>query len=51
MANERHKPKEIVVKLQRVDARAGRGMARVDAIREVHVAAQAYIGGANSMVG
>jgi hypothetical protein len=35
LANKRHKPEEIVTKLQQVDVFLGRGMARVDAIREV----------------
>ncbi|MES0864964.1 IS3 family transposase, partial [Ruegeria sp. SCPT10] len=37
MANKRHKPEEIVQKLRQVDVLAGQGIARVDAIREVHI--------------
>lgn len=42
MANKRHKPEEIVTKLRQVDMRVGRGMARLDAIREVRITEQTY---------
>ncbi|MEZ5933895.1 MAG: IS3 family transposase [Alphaproteobacteria bacterium] len=42
MANKRHKPEEIVQKLRQVDVLVGRGMARVDAIREVRITEQTY---------
>lgn len=37
MANRRHKPEEILSKLPQVEVLVGRGMARVDAIREVRI--------------
>ncbi len=42
MATKRHKPEEIVSKLRQVDVLVGRGMARVDAIRQVSIAQQTY---------
>jgi hypothetical protein len=42
MANKRRKPEEIVQKLQQVDVLVGKGMARVDGIREVRVTEQTY---------
>ena len=35
MAIKRHKPEEIVAKLRQVEVLVGRGMARIDAIREL----------------
>ena len=40
MANKRHKPEEIVQKLRHVDVLVGRGVARVDASREVRITGQ-----------
>lgn len=40
MASKRHKPEEIVTKLQQFDVLFGQGMARVDAIREVRITEQ-----------
>jgi len=40
MATKRHKPEEIVTKLQQVEVLVGQGMARVDAIREVRILSQ-----------
>lgn len=42
MSNKRHKPEEIVAKLRQVEVLVGRGMARVDAIREVSITEQTY---------
>lgn len=42
MSNKRHKPEEIVAKLRQVEVLIGRGMARVDAIREVSITEQTY---------
>ena len=42
MANERHKPEEIVAKLRQVEVLVGQGMARIDAIREIGVVEQTY---------
>ena len=42
MANKRHKPAEIVTKLRQVEVVVGRGMARIDAIREVRVTEQTF---------
>ncbi|BBU54859.1 hypothetical protein KU6B_11240 [Mameliella alba] len=42
MATKRHKPEEIVTKLRQVEVFVGRGMARVEAIREVRIAEQTY---------
>lgn len=43
MANKRYTPEEIVPKLRQVEVLIGRGMARVDAIRELRLMAQADI--------
>ena len=42
MSNKRHKPEEIVTKLRQVEVLVGRGMARIDAIREIGVVEQTY---------
>ena len=42
MANKRHKPEEIVLKLRQVEVLAGQGTARVDAIRKVGITEQTY---------
>jgi transposase len=42
MAIKRHKPEEIVTKLRQVEVLVGRGMSRIDAIREVSIAEQTY---------
>lgn len=42
MANKRHKPEEIVTKLRQVEVLVGRGMARIDAIREVRITEQTF---------
>jgi len=42
MSNKRHKPEEIVAKLRQVEVLVGRGMARLDAIREVSITEQTY---------
>ncbi len=42
MAIKRHKPEEIVAKLRRVEVLVGRGMARIDAIREISIREQTY---------
>ena len=42
MANKRHKPAEIVTKLRQVEVVVGRGMARIDAIREVRITEQSF---------
>ena len=42
MARKRHKPEEIVTKPRQVEVLVGQGMARVDAIREVHITEQTY---------
>ena len=42
MANKRHKPEEIVTKLQQVEVLVGQGMARIDAIRQVRIVEQTY---------
>ncbi len=42
MANKRHKPEEIVLKLRQVDVLVGQGMVRVDAIRQVSITEQIY---------
>ncbi len=42
MAIKRHKPEEIVAKLRQVEVLVGRGMARIDAIREISIGEQTY---------
>jgi len=42
MATKRHKPEEIVSKLRQVDLLVGKGLARIDAIRQVQITEQAY---------
>ncbi len=42
MAIKRHKPEEIVAKLRQVEVLVGRGMARIDAIREISITEQTY---------
>ena len=42
MSNKRHKPEDIVAKLRQVEVLVGRGMARIDAIREVSITEQTY---------
>ena len=40
MANKRHKPEEIIIKLRQFAVLVGHGMARVDANREARITAQ-----------
>ena len=42
MSNKRHKPEEIVAELRQVEVLVGRGMSRIDAIREVSITEQTY---------
>ncbi len=42
MANQRHKPEEIVQKLRQGHVLVGQGMQRVDAIREGRITEQTY---------
>ena len=42
MAIKRHKLEEIVAKLRQVEVLVGRGMARIDAIREISIREQTY---------
>jgi len=42
MASKRHTPEEIVSKLRRVEVLVGQGMARLDAIRELHITEQTF---------
>lgn len=42
MATKRHKPEEIVSKLRQVDLLVGKGLARIDAIRQVQITGQTY---------
>ncbi len=42
MAIKRHKPEEIVAKLRQVEVLVGRGMAGIDAIREISIGEQTY---------
>ena len=42
MANNRHKPEEIVTKQRQVEVLVGQGMARIDAIREVRITEQIF---------
>ena len=42
MANKRYKLEEIVTKLRQVGVLVGRGMARIDAIRQISVVEQTY---------
>ena len=42
MANNCHKPEEIVTKWRQVEVLVGQGMARIDAIREVRVTEQIF---------
>ncbi len=42
MANKRPKPEEIVTKLRQVEVRAGQGMPRLDAIRQIDVTEPNY---------
>jgi transposase len=42
MATKRHKPEEIVTKLRQVEVLVGRGMGRMDAIREVRITEQIF---------
>ena len=42
MSTKRRKPEEIVAKLRQVEVLIGRGMARIDAIREVSITEQTY---------
>jgi len=42
MANKRYKSEEIVTKLRQVEVVVGRGMARIDAIREVRITEQTF---------
>jgi len=42
MANKRPKPEEIVSKLRQVEVLMGRGMSRLDAIRQIGVVEQTY---------
>ena len=42
MGNKRPKPEEIVSKLRQVEVLMGRGMSRLDAIRQIGVVEQTY---------
>ena len=42
MGIKRHRLEEIVTKLRQVEVLAGQGMARIDAIRQISIAEQAY---------
>ena len=42
MANNRHKPEEIVTKQRQAEVLVGQGMARIDAIREVWITDQTF---------
>ena len=42
MGIKRHKPEEIVTKLRQVEVLVGRGMARIDAIREFRITEQTF---------
>ena len=42
MVNKRYRSEEIVTKLRQVEVVVGRGMARIDAIREVRVTEQTF---------
>lgn len=42
MAIKRHKPQEIVTKLQQIEVLVGQGVARIDAIRQVCIVEQTY---------
>ena len=42
MANNCHKPEEIVTKWRQVEVLVGQGMARIDAIREVRITEQIF---------
>ena len=42
MGIKRHTPEEIVTKLRQVEALVGQGMARIDVIRQISIAEQAY---------
>ena len=42
MANQRHKPEEIVVRLRQVEVLTGQGMLRLDAIRQLSMTEQTY---------
>ena len=42
MSIKRHKPEEIVSRLRQVEVLVGRGMARIDAIREISIREQTY---------
>jgi len=42
MANNRHKPEEIVTNLRQVEVLVGQGVARIDAIRQIGVVEQTY---------
>lgn len=42
MGTKRYMPEEIITKLRQVEVLVGRGMARVDAIREVRITEQTY---------
>ena len=42
MGIKRHRPEEIVTKLRQVEVLVGRGLARIDAIREVQIREQTF---------
>ena len=42
MANNCHKPEDIVTKRRQVEVLVGQGMARIDAIREVRITEQIF---------
>ena len=42
MGIKRHKPEETVTELRQVEVLAGQGKSRIDAIREIQIAAQSY---------
>jgi len=42
MGIKRHRPEEIVTKLRQFEVLVGQGMARIDAIREIHITEQTF---------
>ena len=42
MANKRARPEDIITKLRQVEVLIGRGMSRLDAIRQIGVVEQTY---------
>ena len=50
MANKRHKPEEIVMKLRQVEVIVGQGMVRIDAIRKFGSRNRPFIVGVSNTV-